>query len=456
MRLAALLLCLFSPVWAWAEGQQTTPKAERGSAFGISGSGAFDRPVADMPRDKGLDFTVGRALFERLWVIAPASTQSTDGLGPLYNARSCAACHPRAGRASPDSGRPGLLLRLSAGRDAATGAPLPDPTYGLQLQDRAIAGMPAEGQLELHYEERIETLPDGTEISLRAPSYSINTPRYGPFSATLMSGPRIAPPMIGMGLLAAIPDAEILSYADPEDADGDGISGRPNQIYVDGEWVLGRFGWKANEPDLPTQIAAAFSGDLGLGTHIFPAPWGDCTPAQSACRAAPDGNSGTDEGVEIPHKVMDFITFYVSHLGVPPRRNRDAPEVRRGEEIFAQIGCASCHRPSIRTRMDAPPALANRLIAPYSDLLLHDMGEGLADHRPDWAATGREWRTAPLWGIGLTKSVTGHESYLHDGRARSLMEAILWHGGEAYPARSRAARLPTADRQALLAFLESL
>jgi CxxC motif-containing protein (DUF1111 family) len=274
-----------------------------------------------------------------------------------------------------------------------------------------------------------------------------------------MLSPRVAPPMIGLGLLEAVADADILARADPDDADGDGISGRPNRVWsADREAIVpGRFGWKAGEPTIDQQGSHAMAGDIGIANPLAPAAWGDCTAAQAACRAAPDGNSPRYDGLEASRQMMDQILFYARNLAVPARRGADDPTVLRGKQLFYESGCAGCHVPKLATRRDwEVPALAGQLIWPYSDLLLHDMGEALADDRPEGVASGREWRTPPLWGIGLTEDVNGHTYFLHDGRARNLTEAILWHGGEAQAARDAFAGMTKADRDTMLAFLSSL
>jgi len=295
-------------------------------------------------------------------------------------------------------------------------------------------------------------------VTLRKPAYSVANLNYGPMHPQAMLSPRIASPMIGLGLLEAIPEEDILAWADPEDKDGDGISGRPNLVWdsVKGGLSLGRFGWKAGQPTVRQQSANAFAGDIGLSTPMVAASSGDCTPAQKTCRDAPTGDDA-DEGTEVTQQMMDLVTFYARNLGVPARRDVDAPKVLRGKQMFYESGCTSCHRPKFVTARDFDgEEQAFQLIWPYSDLLLHDMGEELADNRPEAKADGQEWRTAPLWGIGLTETVSGHTYFLHDGRARNLLEAILWHGGEAEAAKQKVVEMDKADREALLAFLNSL
>jgi CxxC motif-containing protein (DUF1111 family) len=335
---------------------------------------------------------------------------------------------------------------------------LPDVTYGRQLQHKALSGMEAEFQLQLSYEKIPVVLAGGETASLRAPTYGLDL-RAGPLSDGAMISPRVAPAMIGLGLLEAIPAEDILALADPEDVDGDGISGRANVVMSAqyGVAMLGRFGHKATQPSVNEQSAAAFSADLGLSTPLFPWHWGDCTEAQANCRAAPHGGDVEREGLEVDSQAMDVVTLYSRHLGVPERADVDAPEVLRGKALFHDAGCVGCHTPKhVTHRLDGQVTGSFQLIWPYSDVLLHDMGEGLADHRPDGLANGREWRTAPLWGLGLVAQAGGAQGYLHDGRARSILEAVLWHGGEAARSKENVVAMAPEDRAALLAFLESL
>jgi CxxC motif-containing protein (DUF1111 family) len=417
---------------------------------------AYAQPAPGLDRDLEEEFFVGNAIFNRSWIAAPASVTAFDGLGPVFNAINCSACHLKDGRGSPPSGPSerfsGLLLRISvAGRDAH-GGPLPEPTYGGQIQGRAIASVPAEGREEVVYEEVELVLSDGERIQLRRPTYHVRDLAHGALDPHVMISPRIGNAVFGLGLLEAIPEEAILANADPEDRDRDGISGRPNRPWNvrAGRATLGRFGWKANQPTIEQQTAGAFAGDLGVTSRWFPDD--DCTPKQHACKAAPSGGSP-----ELDDALLASVVTYLRLLAVPARRRLDAPEVRRGEELFASIGCSGCHVQTFRTgKVDRLAVLSEQTIHPYTDLLLHDLGEGLEDRRPDYEASGREWRTPPLWGIGLLKTVNRHQFLLHDGRARGLVEAILWHGGEAAAARDRFAQLPKVDRDALVSFLESL
>lgn len=433
-------------------------------------SSVFSHPSANMSFERQLDFRVGDGVFRKLWVSVPSSTLSSDGLGPLFNARSCQSCHLKDGRGAPpqgDEAAVSMFLRLSippqteADREALASrrrSVIPEPTYGGQLQNFSIQGVPAEGRMDIRYDETVVTLADGKVVRLRKPAYSVADLNYGPLHPQAMLSPRVATPMIGMGLLEAIPEAAILANADPDDANGDGISGRPNFVWSDelGRVALGRFGWKAGKATVPDQTAHAFAGDIGISTRLVPASWGDCTEEQPLCREAPHGEDA-DEGVEATRQMFDLTVFYSRNLAVPARRDVDAPEVLDGKKLFYDSGCASCHRPKFVTRRDSvEPEQSFQLIWPYTDLLLHDMGEGLADHRPEGDANGREWRTAPLWGLGLTETVSGHTFLLHDGRARNVLEAILWHGGEAQAARDRVMAMRRAEREALLVFLNSL
>lgn len=431
---------------------------------------AFSQPSGNISFDRELDFKVGNGLFRKVWVSAPSSTLASDGLGPLYNARSCQRCHLKDGRGHPPEGAGdagvSMFLRVSVpGEPVGLAqqiegflATRPDPVYGAQLQDFGLAGHPSEYRLEVSYREVPVDLSGAETATLRAPTYEAADLGYGPLADGAMLSPRVAPQMIGLGLLEAIPAADILALADPEDADGDGISGKA-QIVWSAEFdrpMLGRFGLKAGAPSIKEQSAAAFSGDIGISNPLFPAGSGECTAAQTECLSAPHGD-GDERQFEIDAEGLDLVTFYSRNLGVPMRRGVDDPSVLRGKKVFYDTGCDSCHQPKFVThRLADQPEQSFQLIWPYTDLLLHDMGDGLADHRPEARADGREWRTPPLWGIGLTQTVSDHTYFLHDGRARSLLEAVLWHGGEAQAQRDAVVAMPPEDRANLLKFLESL
>lgn len=416
---------------------------------------AFSRPAPGLTRQQELLFFVGNSFFNQNWVSAPASTTARDGLGPLFNARSCAGCHFKDGRGRPpafDGEAPtGFLLRLSVPGSDAHGGPLPEPTYGGQLQDNALEGLTAEGRIVVSYEETAFTFPDGQVVNLRRPTYRLDPLGHGDMAGDVLLSPRVAGQMIGLGLLEAVAAADIVALADPDDRDGDGISGRANTVWdvARGEAALGRFGWKANEPTIAQQVAGAFLGDIGITTPLFAAEL--CTPSIPDCATIAHGGAP-----EIDADDFDKVVLYASSLAVPARRDWDSPDVLRGKRLFHEAGCAACHTPALTTdEHHTLPALSNQVIHPYTDLLLHDMGEGLADNRPDFLADGREWRTPPLWGLGLIETVNGHTYLLHDGRARTILEAILWHGGEAEASRDTFAQLSAPEREAIVRFLNS-
>lgn len=435
---------------------------------------AFSHPSANMRFEQTLDFKIGNGIFRKIWVSSPSSTTASDGLGPLYNARSCMRCHVRDGRGHPPEGNypddnaVSMFLRLSipaqndSQREALASsrvAVIPEPTYGGQLQDFAIQGLPIEGRMHIRYTEQQINLSGGETAQLRTPTYSITDLGFGPLHPDTQLSPRIAPPMIGLGLLEAIPEAAIRANADANDQNNDGISGRANTVWdrVSQQTALGRFGWKAGMPTLDQQNSGAFNGDIGISNALFSAPGGDCTDHQPLCLNAPNGNTPAQDNLEASRVMSQLLLFYSRNLAVPARPDFNKPDVLAGKAVFYRSGCQACHTPSFRTAADAPGAeQRNQLIWPYSDLLLHDMGEGLADNRPEYQANGREWRTPPLWGIGLTKIVNGHSNFLHDGRARSLLEAVLWHGGEAAAAQQAVITMPKQDRANLIRFLESL
>ncbi len=423
---------------------------------------AYSMPSANLAPMRRLDFSVGNSFFRNPWVIAPASTTARDGLGPLLNTNACQNCHIKDGRGHPPApdatSAVSMLVRLSipAGPEHAEVVRergiAPEPSYGGQLQDMAIPGVAPEGKVRLRYSTEQVRFADGTEVELRRPEIELNDLAYGDMHPETRMSLRIAPPMIGLGLLEAIPEEALLANADADDRNRDGISGRPNRVFdqTTRQTVIGRFGWKAGQPSLNQQNADAFFNDMGLSTSLLSGS--SCTDRQTECRAMPDGGEP-----EVSDDILAQVLFYTRNLGVPARRNVDDPQVLAGKTLFHRAGCQSCHVPQFTTAADAAePELANQLIRPYTDLLLHDMGEGLADDRAEFEAKGREWRTPPLWGIGLTQAVSGHTQFLHDGRARNLLEAILWHGGEAEKARQIVLGYDQNERTALLSFLESL
>jgi CxxC motif-containing protein (DUF1111 family) len=415
---------------------------------------AFTFPVGGL-NDAAQDvFYRGRVEFLRSWAFPPAGGDNS-GLGPLYNRISCVACHEKDGRGrppdSPDERMLSMLVRLSVPGVGPHGEPKPHPAYGTQLNEEGAPGVPGEGRAAMSWEEIAIALADGTTVPLRRPHIEFVDLAYGPLDGALFS-PRVAPGVYGDGLLEAVPVSTLKRIAAEQTAKG--LSGVLNEVYdvATGQMAPGRFGWKANSPTLKQQIAEAFFGDLGVTTPFFPEA--QCAPAQAACRAAPKAPNQPEVSAE---RLAD-IDFYNAHLAPPARRDANDPQILRGEAAFAAIGCAMCHVPILQTQAHPrfPQSLPAQTIAPYTDLLLHDMGEGLSDGRPDFRATGRQWRTPPLWGVGLVPIVNEHSFYLHDGRARSLEEAVLWHGGEGETARNAYSALPKAERESLLAFLRSL
>ncbi|NBF05202.1 c-type cytochrome [Pseudomonas sp. Fl5BN2] len=445
------------PGEARAGGTTTVNKTDRN---------AFSLPSANLAPTRRLDFSVGNSFFRSPWVIAPSTTTARDGLGPLFNTNACQNCHIKDGRGHPPTAQAlnavSMLVRLSIPDDPAYAklieqvGVLPEPVYGGQLQDMAIPGVAPEGRVRVSYDPVPVRFKDGTLVELRKPKLQITDLGYGPMHPDTLFSARVAPPMIGLGLLEAIPEEAILANAQPGTGTKNAIAGRPNWVWDDAQQktVLGRFGWKAGQPNLNQQNVHAFSGDMGLTTSLR--PFDDCTDAQNACKQAPNGN-GPDGEAEVSDNILRLVLFYTRNLAVPARRDVSSSPVLAGKNLFFQAGCQSCHTPSFTTAANAAePELANQVIRPYSDLLLHDMGEGLADHRAEFKASGRDWRTAPLWGIGLTETVSGHTQFLHDGRARNLMEAVLWHGGEAEGAKQQVLAFNAEQRAALLAFLNSL
>jgi CxxC motif-containing protein (DUF1111 family) len=417
---------------------------------------AFGQVVPTLTPEHRREFFVGNSLFNTNWVSAPASVAERDGLGPLFNARSCSGCHFKDGRGRPpEPGSPmtSMLLRVSVrDKQGPHGAPVDHPAYGGQIQGSALPGVAPEAEASVSYEDVPGAFADGERYTLRRPRYRLDKGGYGAIPADLLISPRVAPALVGLGLLEAVPEAALERLADPEDRNGDGISGRPNRVHdvAKNALALGRFGWKAEQPSVLQQTAAALLGDMGLTSSLFPGP--GHAPEQQALSTLPDGGSP-----EVGDTALHALALYARSLAVPARRNHTDANVLRGEELFTSSGCAGCHTPTLETGpASAVAELGSDRIHPYTDLLLHDLGAELSDDRPSFRAEGREWRTAPLWGIGLVRKVNEHTLFLHDGRARNLSEAVLWHNGEAARSRQVFVGLTRDDRRALIAFLESL
>ncbi len=415
---------------------------------------AFSKPASSLSVQDLRRFTFGNKMFNTNWIAAPASVTSLDGLGPLFNRNSCSGCHTKDGRgraflSNEAAASQSILFRLSVLDE--NNQPIPHPVYGDQLNNQAIYGVLPEGQVEISYEEIADKFVDGRIYSLRKPSYKFVDLNYGALGDDIMYSPRVAPAVFGLGLLEAISTKNILANADENDKNHDGISGRANYVFdkIDKRIKIGRFGWKANQPSIAQQNAGAALGDIGITTSVNLQE--NCNAKQDTCQQQVNGGSP-----EMSDYQLSRLNFYISVLAVPARRNVDDVDVVAGEEIFSKINCSSCHTSSFKTSKHKVKILSNQIIHPYSDLLLHDMGEGLADNRSDGKANGKEWRTTPLWGIGLVKVVNHHTNFLHDGRARNIEEAILWHGGEAEKSKESYKALPEQQRQQLLRFLESL
>lgn len=436
------------------EDKEAFSGGNNGTVFNTSAE-SFGFFVSGLSATEQLDFGIGNSFFRQSWITSPATATARDGLGPFFNAISCASCHFKDGRGRPpgfdgELGT-GLLLRLNLLENDPHGGFMPDPIYGNQLQDVAIAGQTPKGTYTITYENFVETYLDGTQVALRKPVYTIQNLGYGVLSSQIKISPRIANQMIGMGLLEAIPEQTILALQDVLDANGDGISGKANYVYdVSSQTTkMGRFGWKSNQPTIKQQVAGAFSGDIGITSSVFP---NENYPTGFDGSNIPNGGSP-----EITDETLNKVVFYSSTLSVPARRNHKAQNVMEGKRIFEQIQCNSCHVQEFTTSASYYiSAFRNQIIRPYTDLLLHDMGTELADNAPDYLATGTEWRTPPLWGIGLIPTVNGHSFLLHDGRARSIEEAILWHGGEASSSKNSFKNLSLQDRNKLIEFLNSL
>jgi CxxC motif-containing protein (DUF1111 family) len=413
------------------------------------GAESFAYPARNLSQPYREPFQLGDGIFNRNWVPVPGP-QGNDGLGPTYNAVSCSGCHANNGRGAPPRSAGGaflgLLLRLSVPGTDAHGGPMPDPNYGDQLQPYGIFGVQGEGTPAVSYLQAPGTYGDGTSYSLRRPTYSIGALNFGPLAAGEMIGPRLAPQTVGLGLLEAVDESTILGFAAHN-------GGKANRVWDASRQmtVLGRFGWKANQPSLEQQVLGASRNDMGITDSVFPTE--NCPPIQTACAAAP---LSVDQPNLEPLR-ENALVVHAHGLAVPARRNLDDPVAARGEQLFTQAGCASCHIPKMTTgTLPGWPELSNQTIRPFTDLLLHDVGPDLADGRPDYLATGSEWRTPPLWGLGLVQPIDGYLFLMHDGRARGFEEAILWHGGQAANAKEAFRTLSKIDRDALVAFLTSL
>jgi CxxC motif-containing protein (DUF1111 family) len=410
---------------------------------------AFSSPAPNLSGSDLDNHFVGDLLFEDSFVTAPA--QVNPGLGPLMNNSACINCHPRDGRAKHPTdvnSANGLLIRASLPGIGEHGGSVPVPGFGLQIQNRSISGYAAEASYQVSYTEKSETLSDGRVVVLRKPNITLINP-YIPLPAGVMLSTRLGTPIFGLGLLEEIPEANILARQDVNDSNGDGISGKANYVWnpQTNQTELGRFGWKANTATVIVQCASAYLEDMGITSPLF---------TNESGHGQTNGNDNINDDPEISQETMQAIALYCKTLGVPAARNLNNTNVKNGSVVFDQIDCAKCHVPKQLTGNSAITSLSNQKFFPYTDLLLHDMGIDLADNRPDFLASGTEWKTRPLWGIGLTNLVNGHTDFLHDGRAKNIEEAILWHGGEALKSKEKYKQLSQQQRSDLLQFINSL
>lgn len=429
--------------------ESTTP-------LGPPDQNAFSNTLGGLTSEERELADIGDIFFQTRWAPFPSQSELQDGLGPIFNSDSCANCHLNNGRGEgpigpQDTIAVGLFARVSLPGISQVGGPAPHPTYGLQLQNRSISGVPPEGRLQVTFSPVEGTYGDGTRYVLQAPTYELVDLGFGPLGDDALVGPRLAQQLVGMGLLEAVPEATIRALADPEDADGDGISGRPNEVWNPRTEAteLGRFGWKANDATVEAQVAGAFAGDIGITSPLHPEA--RCGDEQRSCQRASEGFEP-----EISDEILAAVTLHTSTRAVPKPRGEGDASAQRGAELFRSFGCASCHVETLETGDHPISAVSNQTIHPFTDLLLHDMGPGLADNRPDFLASGSEWRTPPLWGIGRIDEVGRRQSLLHDGRARSFEEAILWHGGEGQAAMEAFRTATAQERADLVRFLDSL
>ncbi len=429
---------------------------------------AFEQEAPNLSWGLSAAFDRGDGIFERPYspALPPGFSSNAAGLGPIFNHNGCESCHVADGRAKPPEGPDEMIeggfVRVSIPGMGPYGEPLSPKGYGHQIGDRAIEGVQPEATVRIDWIETPGTFPDGENYSLRYPKILLTDLAYGPMPKDAVLELRMAPPVHGLGLLEAIPEETLLAWSDADDVDGDGISGRPNYVWdlERGGTILGRFSWKANAFDVRQQSAAAAYNDMGVNSELFLYRYDDqstshksrqnCEPEQIACIEAIEGLD-----YELAPDQLRDVTTYLQLLGVVYRRNMDDPQVQKGQQLFHESGCESCHKSQVMTGEHEISRLENQLIRPYTDLLLHDMGPGLSGRR-DFQATKQEWRTAPLWGIGVTEVVNGHTNFLHDGRARNVEEAILWHGGEAEAAKQKYMHLTKPERQLLVQFINNL
>lgn len=494
-----------------ALGGDTTTFTTAQSSFG------FDTPAVNL-KGEALELHLqGDADFEAAFTRTPnPGFPDLDGVGPVFNNNACLQCHARDGRGNFSiEAKPGqwtklgveeaLFLRISIGPeqgkciktiDNCFCEPQAVPGFSSQLFHRGVLDLRPDseftGQADVYVDFELQEVEyaDGEKVTLQKPIFEIRNPYDNPgekpgdntppvsrlLQADVKTSPRMGMPMFGLGLLEAISEQDILALADVDDKDGDGISGKPNFVcdqtkILQGDanpMSLGRFGWKASTPSVAVQGSGAYRGDIGITNYFFPQESIEGTTLMDAYRSRNPVDTGMDENgnPEVNEATVKAVMFYSNTLAVPARRKVDDPQVQRGAVLFQSADCVACHNPSFTTGEHPGiwgpsgvveiPQVANQKIYPFTDMLLHDMGDGLADNRTDFDANGKEWKTRPLWGIGLTHTVNPLATFLHDARAKTLAEAILWHGGEAENAKQRFRTMSKADRDALIAFLNSL
>ncbi|MDX4026735.1 di-heme oxidoredictase family protein [Aliarcobacter skirrowii] len=415
----------------------------------------FQKQIDGLSNEEQDIFMLGRSFFTIPWVEAPSATTARDGLGPLFNANSCISCHPKNGRAeilnSNGFASRGLIARLSIDSNDSKYASIlkkkgfiQEPTYGEQLAINGVFNVPFEGNIEVDFEYFDIKLSDGEIVNLRRPKYSLKNLNYGELHKDSVVSYRVAQSLHGMGLIDLIPDEEILKNQDIDDKNSDGISGKANFVYspISQKYELGRYTHKASVSKLKEQIANAFSNDIGVTTTLI--PYEKCTDFQKECQDAPKAK----DAIDLPNDRLDAVTFYIKSLK-SYSANKNSQKYKKGYEIFERLECSKCHISSFNTKLGFE-------IRPFSDFLLHDMGEDLADGRVEFMAEKSEWRTAPLWGIAINKLINKNPNFLHDGRARSVQEAILWHDGEAKASKEAYINLSKEDRLKLIKFIEEL
>ncbi len=428
---------------------------------------SFSLVAKNLPQHLIVDFLVGDALFERIWEDSRLTSNiAKDGLGPLFGSQSCEGCHINDGRGHlpekiyQDTDSISIVVHLGKNKSDLNKKfkNVADEDYGSQISEFSVKGILKEADINFKYDYSVVAFSNGMIYELRKPKIFLSNFNYGDIGKDTEFSARVAQPLIGLGLVESISAEDILKNEDEFDLNNDGISGKVNKVWddVNQKIELGRFGWKASQPSIYQQVADALFNDMGLSNPLYKDP-SNCSESQINCLNIIDGNSIEHDGLEVSNQQLELITFYSQQLGVPARRNINNEDVIEGKKIFFKLSCNSCHKEKFKTGTHSNHNnLKHQTIYPYSDFLLHDMGEGLGDNLPEYLANGNEWRTTPLWGLGLTETVSGRKTYLHDGRARSLVEAILWHGGEANSALMEFKKLNNIQINQLLSFLESL